>query len=416
MGYYDNHMDDRQNRRNNKRSGSGAGLYGFLGALVGAGAVLLFMSLGGNGLFSAVTDTSEENQEMEQVVEEGEQQEQHEEDTPTETVDVDVNTDISRAVEEVSDSVVGVFNLQETDFWAEEGTSAGNGSGVIYKVDGEEAYIVTNQHVIEGANQVEVSMGEGLRVEAEVLGEDVLTDLAVLRIDADEVDTVAEFGNSENLSSGEPAIAIGNPLGPQFARTVTQGIISSTERSLPIDMTGDGQIDWHAEVLQTDAAINPGNSGGALVNINGEVIGINSMKIAQSAVEGIGFAIPTSIAVPVIEDLEQHGEVRRPELGVAINSLSEIPSYHWQETLMLPEEVESGVFVVDVVTNSAADQAGLEEYDVITEINGVAIHDGHDLRQYLYTEAEIGQTIEVTFYREGEQHSISVDLQEGEQL
>src|SRR5690606_29812159 len=137
---------------------------------------------------------------------------------------------------------------------------------------------------------------------------DILTDLAVLEIDAKHVTTVAEFGNSENLRVGEPAIAIGNPLGLRFSSSVTQGIISATERSIPVDLTGDGQIDWHAEVIQTDAAINPGNSGGALINIQGQVIGINSMKIAQSAVEGIGFAIPTAIAVPVINDLERFGE------------------------------------------------------------------------------------------------------------
>ncbi|PSL45911.1 HtrA-like peptidase [Salsuginibacillus halophilus] len=333
----------------------------------------------------------------------------------TEEVSLDINTDISEAVEGVSKAVVGVFNLQQSDFWSNEGVNEGTGSGVVYREEGDSAYIVTNQHVIEGAGQVEVSLASGSRVEAEILGEDVLTDLAVLRIPSDEVETVANFGDSETLRSGEPAIAIGNPLGPEFSRTVTQGIISATERSIPVDLTGDGQMDWNAEVLQTDAAINPGNSGGALININGDVIGINSMKIAQAAVEGIGFAIPTSIALPVIEDLEQFGEVQRPEMGVSISSLSEIPSYHWQETLGLPEDVEEGVFIMDVITGSPAAEAGLQEYDVIIEIDGQPIADGHDLRQYLYNEAESDGTIEVSIYRGNSQETLEVQLQPQQQ-
>lgn len=127
---------------------------------------------------------------------------------------------------------------------------------MIYKVEGDRAFVVTNEHVIQGSDELEVSLSEGQRVPAELVGSDIWTDLAVLTIDAENVDTVADFGNSDNLRAGEPAIAIGNPLGPRFARTVTLGIISATERSVPVDLTGDGQIDWNAEVLQTDAAIN----------------------------------------------------------------------------------------------------------------------------------------------------------------
>lgn len=309
-----------------------------------------------------------------------------------------------------------MFNLQNTSFWGgaagqqEEGVEAGTGSGVIYKVEGDRAFVVTNEHVIQGSDELEVSLSEGQRVPAELVGSDIWTDLAVLTIDAENVDTVADFGNSDNLRAGEPAIAIGNPLGPRFARTVTLGIISATERSVPVDLTGDGQIDWNAEVLQTDAAINPGNSGGALLNIQSEVIGINSMKLAQG--EGIGFAIPTTIVLPVIQDIEQHGEVRRPEMGVIIGSLEEIPSYHWQETLNLPPEIVTGVFIHEIVPNSPAADAGLEQYDVITALDGEDVEAAHDLRRHLYTDVDIGDEMEVTFYRNGEQMQTTVTLDE----
>ncbi|WP_370542935.1 S1C family serine protease [Geomicrobium sp. JCM 19055] len=306
--------------------------------------------------------------------------------------------------------------MQNTSFWGgaagqqEEGVEAGTGSGVIYKVEGDRAFVVTNEHVIQGSDELEVSLSEGQRVPAELVGSDIWTDLAVLTIDAENVDTVADFGNSDNLRAGEPAIAIGNPLGPRFARTVTLGIISATERSVPVDLTGDGQIDWNAEVLQTDAAINPGNSGGALLNIQSEVIGINSMKLAQG--EGIGFAIPTTIVLPVIQDIEQHGEVRRPEMGVIIGSLEEIPSYHWQETLNLPPEIVTGVFIHEIVPNSPAADAGLEQYDVITALDGEDVEAAHDLRRHLYTDVDIGDEMEVTFYRNGEQMQTTVTLDE----
>lgn len=338
----------------------------------------------------------------------------------------DIHTDVTEAVEGVSEAVVGVFNMQEESFWSGgggppgehggegEGIEAGTGSGVIYKEDGNQTFIVTNEHVIRGSDQVEISLSEGQRVGAEVVGEDIWTDLAVLSVSTDEiedeVETVAEFGDSENLSPGEPAIAIGNPLGPTFARTVTQGIISATDRSIPVDLTGDGQIDWNAEVIQTDAAINQGNSGGPLLNAQGQVIGINSMEIAQG--EGLGFAIPTSIVMPVIEDIENYGEVERPELGVEMGSVSDIPSYHWQETLNLPEDVTSGVFVTNVFPGSSADDGGLQEYDVIVEMDDQEIDFAHDLRMYLYTELDVGEEVTISFYRDGELQETTIELQE----
>ncbi|MFB5663283.1 S1C family serine protease [Alteribacillus sp. HJP-4] len=409
MGYYSDKTQGE--KRKQKKIRRQQALSGFAGVLAGALLVLFsFPFLEDTGFMS--TMDGERNRSMA-----SEKEETVPDDTNAEpkqhNLELSVTSDVTEAVNRVSDAVVGVFNLQQTDFWGEgeEGAAdQGTGSGVIYKVDGENAYVVTNHHVIEGASELEVSLADERRVEAELVGSDVLTDLAVLRISSEGIDIVAEFGSSDQLNVGEPAIAIGNPLGTNLSRSVTQGIISATERSIPVDLTGDGQPDWNAEVLQTDAAINPGNSGGALVNISGQLIGINSMKIAESAVEGIGFAIPSAVALPVIEDLEATGEVERPQMGIGIRSLSEIPSYHWQETLQLPLDVDHGVFVTNVASNSPAAEAGLQEYDVITELNRTEITDGHSLRKYLYTEAEIGDTVDVTFYRDGELQSTKLTL------
>ncbi|WP_078556355.1 S1C family serine protease [Bacillus alkalicellulosilyticus] len=402
MGYYDDHFPKREEQQ--KKRGN-AGLSAFAGAIIGGVLVVTAipaLSQIGWLPYQVVTNSQEEAEPVFDM---------QEAPVTTDTVNLSVSTEITTAVEKVSDAVVGVINLQGSSLFSDV-AGEGTGSGVIYKKADGKAFVVTNHHVIDGARQIEVSLVDGTRVPAELLGSDMLTDLAVLEIDAEDINTIAEFGSSETLRVGEPAIAIGNPLGLAFSSTVTQGIISATERSIPVDVTGDRQIDWHAEVLQTDAAINPGNSGGALINVHGQVIGINSMKIAQSSVEGIGFAIPTAIAVPVINDLERFGEVRRPQMGIGIRSLSEVPGYHWQDTLKLPEDVKAGVVITSIGPMSPAARAGLEEYDVIVQINGNDIEDGHDLRKYLYTETNIGDEIQVTVYRNGEKHTASVVLAE----
>lgn len=325
---------------------------------------------------------------------------------------VDVSTQLTDVVSEVTPAVVGITNLQRgNDFWSqEEGVEAGTGSGVIYKLEGDTAYVVTNHHVIEGADTVEVVMHDETHIEAEIIGSDIFTDLAVLRMDGSEVDTVIEMGTSSTIKVGEPAIAIGNPLGLYLSSTVTQGVISGKERTIPMDFDMDGRADWQAEVIQTDAAINPGNSGGALININGHLIGINSMKINEDAVEGIGFAIPIDSALPVIEELETTGEVTRPYLGVEIYSLEELPQYEWRNSLNLPQEVTGGVYVWTVERLSPADKAGLQELDVIVEMDGEPIHNMIDLRKILYQEKEIGDEVELTIYRDGRQMNTTITL------
>ncbi|MEO4055341.1 trypsin-like peptidase domain-containing protein [Solibacillus sp. CAU 1738] len=315
-----------------------------------------------------------------------------------------VTTDITKAVEEVSEAVVGITNMRQvSNFWNQQSTTqaAGSGSGVIYKIAGDKAYIVTNHHVVSDAQQVEVTLADGSKENAELVGSDIWTDLAIISISSKNVTTVAKFGDSDVLKQGEAVIAIGNPLGLEFYGSVTAGVVSGKDRSVPMDLNEDGYVDWNMEVLQTDAAINPGNSGGALINLAGELIGINSMKIAESSVEGLGFSIPINSAIPIIEELELKGEVQRPAMGISLLDLTEVPAFYQQQTLNIPEEVTTGVVITEVVKGSAADKAGAKQYDVIVEMDGKKIENSIELRKHLYNEKEVGDKLKMKVYRQG---------------
>lgn len=308
MGYYNQHYPPNPHRKR-KNSWLIPGLLGvIIGILLVTVAVPAFMESNGE------QETTGQNDQANIQTGPGE------EGGAITNVTVDVSTQITEVVEQVTPAVVGVLNIQlQGDFWQqpeEGGNETGTGSGVIYKTENGTAYVITNQHVVRGADTVEVVLADDTRVEAEIIGGDLFSDLAVLRMDAGPVEQVIEIGSSENVKVGEPAIAIGNPLGLMFSSSVTQGVISGTQRTIPQDFDMDGRADWQAEVIQTDAAINPGNSGGALININGQLIGINSMKVNQQAVEGLGFAIPIDMAMPIVQELETAGEVTRPFLGV----------------------------------------------------------------------------------------------------
>ncbi|PAE43615.1 S1C family serine protease [Bacillus sp. 7884-1] len=407
MGYYDDHSQERYQKQSGNRGGY------FLASIVGAilGAMLVVISIPAlsNQGFLPYDVQPNNNQSA------GGNND-NQDNFIQQQVSYDVNTDTTKAIDKAADAVVGINNIQNSNFWYDESGDdqgpAGTGSGVIYKKAGNKAYVVTNQHVVEGATQLEVTLNDGTKIPAKLLGGDVWTDLAVLEIDAAKIKKVAEFGNSEALKMGEPVMAIGNPLGATFSGSVTQGIISGINRTIPVDINQDGIMDWQAEVLQTDAAINPGNSGGALVNIAGQLIGINSMKIAQEAVEGIGLSIPINYARPIIDDLEQFGVVKRPYMGVDLKSVAEIPGYYQEEALKLPRDINYGVALRQVVSNSPAAQAGLQELDVIVEMDGETIHDVIDLRKHLYQETKIGDQMEVKYYREGKLNTTTITLAE----
>jgi serine protease Do len=312
-------------------------------------------------------------------------------------------------VEESSKAIVGIVNKQTqgnyyTNASNSEAVESGSGTGVVFKIDDNSAYIVTNNHVIENAAELEITVSGGEKTTAEVIGADALTDLAVLKIDAKYATAKLDFGDSSNLRAGDSVLAIGNPLGLEFSNTVTQGIVSAVNRTVAVS-TSAGE--WELNVIQTDAAINPGNSGGALINTSGQVIGINSLKISEDGVEGLGFAIPSNDLIPIINEIMETGQVERPYIGIGLESLEEVPSMYLQN---LPQNIEGGAMVTNIDSNSAAAEAGLKVQDIITSINDKTITSSDNLRKYLYLELEVGDQVTLGVYRGGEKITIELTL------
>ncbi|KZM62771.1 S1C family serine protease [Streptococcus mutans] len=346
--------------------------------------------------------------------------------TTVSNVIYDTKSNTTKAVKNVKNTVVSVINYQKTDnsYYnydsgsqeknkSEDGLGVyGEGSGVIYKKDDDSAYLVTNNHVVKDAEKLEIMMANGKKVVGKLVGSDTYSDLAVIKISSKYVTTVAEFANSDKIKVGEPAIAIGSPLGSDYANSVTEGIVSSLSRTVTSQNENGETISTNA--IQTDAAINPGNSGGALINIKGQVIGINSSKIASSnnsnsgvAVEGMGFAIPSNDVVSIINQLEENGEVVRPALGISMANLSEA-STSGRDTLKIPSDVTSGIVVLSTQSGMPAD-GKLKKYDVITEIDGKKVASISDLQSILYKHKK-GDKIKLTFYREKDKQTVEIQL------
>ena len=334
------------------------------------------------------------------------------------------DTSTTQAVEKVQDAVVSVINYQTQSSnslssifgnieSSDELAVAGEGSGVIYKKDGDTAYIVTNNHVISGAEKIDILLASGEKLSGELVGADTYSDIAVIKIAADKVTTIAEFANSDTIKVGETAIAIGSPLGSVYANTVTQGIISSLSRTVT-SQTEDGQT-ISTNAIQTDTAINPGNSGGPLINIQGQVIGINSSKITSSsisssgvAVEGMGFAIPSNDAVQIINQLETNGKVTRPALGVQMVNLTDLSTSQLEKAGLANTDLTSGVLIVSTHPGLPAD-GKFEPYDVIIEIDGETIENKSDLQSELYKH-QIGDTITISYYRNNKKMTVDIKL------
>lgn len=326
----------------------------------------------------------------------------------TKTTTDNTSDSIADVVENASKAIVGIVNIQQqtNNFYQGQSQSAesGSGSGVVIKETDDSIYIVTNNHVIEGAQTIEVSLYNGDKTTAELVGADALTDLAVIKIDSKYETAVIDFGDSSTVRPGEQVLAIGNPLGLELSRTVTQGIVSAINRSIAVS-TSAGE--WDFNVIQTDAAINPGNSGGALINTSGQVIGINSLKIADSGVEGLGFAIPSNDVIPIVNEMIQTGKVERPYIGVGLTDLEEIPQTYLQN---LPSDVTAGAMVTNIDPNSAAAKAGLEMQDVIVSINDQKVETSNDLRKYLYSNLKAGDKVTLKVYKAGELTTIDLTL------
>ncbi|MCE5172454.1 trypsin-like peptidase domain-containing protein [Paenibacillus profundus] len=317
---------------------------------------------------------------------------------------------IVQAAEKVSPAVVSIVNQQKSIMDDSEAVKDTNlGSGVIFSQENGKAYVLTNEHVVQGADKLEVVLANGQRKNAELIGKDRVMDIAVIRMDDAGVTAVAEIGDSKKLRRGETVIAIGNPLG--FGDSLTAGIISYTNRVIPVSLNQDGIYDWEQMVIQTDAAINEGNSGGALVNLNGQVIGINTMKIATTGVEGLGFAIPTNEVMWVVDQITQYGKVVRPYLGVYtvdLNNPYAPITQEQREDLQLPLEVTAGVIVLEAT--GPAKKAGMQLNDVIVRFDNEPIGTTLDLRKYLYEKKKIGESLDVKFYRDGKLMTTSVEL------
>ncbi|EOC99749.1 S1C family serine protease [Caldisalinibacter kiritimatiensis] len=306
-----------------------------------------------------------------------------------------INKDYESPVVEVAEHVLPSIVMIKSKVnigrgFATQSVDKGTGSGIIYREDG---YIITNNHVIEDASEIEVTLYDGRVFNARVIGKDPETDLAVIKIQAENL-PAGTFGDSSKLKVGELAVAIGNPLGENFSGTVTSGIISALNRTLTI---GEKEL----KLIQTDAAINPGNSGGALVNKNGEIIGINSVKLTSTGVEGMGFAIPINDALPIINELIQYGYVKRPWIGVAIANITDQIAERY--------DVPKGVYISKVYYNSPAAKAGLMVNDILTAINGQRIENIDELSDKI-SEFIPNDKIILTIYRDKKYIDIEVQL------
>ena len=306
---------------------------------------------------------------------------------------------VAQVAERVGPAVVGVINRSEVTSIFGSYQQESSGSGIVFDKTG---LIVTNYHVIDGAREIFVTFSETVQVRAELIGGDPSTDLAVVRINPANLPLeyrdlpVAVFGDSSALVVGELAVAIGNPLGLQFQRSVTAGIISAVERTLTMD-------EYRYTVIQTDAAINSGNSGGALVNAMGQVIGINQAKINMTGVEGMGFAIPINVARPIIEDIVSHGRVIRPWLGIQGVALTPLLAQQYS----LP--VSYGIYI-QVVAGGPAQKAGLRDRDIIIKYDELEVNDFEDLRQRI-TNTGVGGTALLEVRRGNSTLTIAVKLE-----
>lgn len=308
------------------------------------------------------------------------------------------NTPVVRAAKTVGPTVVGITNKAVARDWFNNPVETeGVGSGVIFKNDGGKSYIVTNNHVISNAKELIVSLADGRTLKGKLIGADEMTDLAVVRVDDGKLPT-AKFGDSDKIVVGEPAIAIGNPMGLEFQGSVTSGVISALNRTLDIS-------DKRVKLLQTDAAINPGNSGGALVNADGEVIGINSAKVAANGVEGMGFSIPINTVQNVINEIMEKGYVARPYLGVSVFDPQTAARYGYQLN------IDKGVYVFQLTLNGPSGKAGLQRGDIILKLDGQETNSVQDLRAKI-AEHKVGDTVKVTFDRNGKQKNVDVVLEE----
>lgn len=303
---------------------------------------------------------------------------------------------LSTGINNVYDSVVVVQNYKNDK-------SNGIGSGFIYNNDG---YIMTNSHVIEGANNIKVMLMSGDAVDATIIGDDEYADIAVIKIDKKYVTKVATLGSSESINVGDTVFTIGSPISSEYYGTVTRGILSGKNRL--VNVTVESSNDWIMNVMQTDAAINPGNSGGPLCNANGDVIGINSMKLVQSQVEGMGFAIPIEDAISYANMIVNGEKIKRSYLGLRMVNVSSTYNFA-NEDIKIDSKVISGVAIIEILKDGPCNNTGLKKGDVITKIGDYKIKTVAELRYHLY-KYKPNDKINIVVNRNGKVMSYKVTL------
>lgn len=355
----------------------------FVSAVIGAGCFFGGMYFFPNSFGKVVTETVEKT---------------------VETRNVTINdTGIAEAVDKIYDAVVVVQTYKKKELYS-------TGTGFVYEVDGNTAYILTNHHVIESGDEIFVQFTDGNTVKTTVVGSDKYADIAVLSIDANDSVKIASIGSSEDLRVGDTVFAVGAPLDAStYSGTVTRGIISGKNRMVSVSLNSQNVSDWVMSVLQTDAAINSGNSGGPLSNANGEVIGITSLKLVNSGVEGMGFAIPIETAMEYAHKIMKGEKIERPYLGVSMLDLTTARQQYYPRLENLG--VSTGVFIPEIVKGGPAEKAGLKVADVITKVDGEDISSMAYFRYCLY-QHKVGDDMVLTVYRDGNELDITVKLTE----
>lgn len=309
---------------------------------------------------------------------------------------------LSAAVEKVYDAVMMFRNYKGEQI-------VSTGSGFVYKTDDKYGYLLTNHHVVDGATKITLIRSDDKEIEGTVLGSDEYLDLAVVRINKSDVIDTSTLGTSEKSKLGDTVFTVGSPLGYEYRGTVTDGILSGKDRMVTVSIGGQ-QSDYVMKVLQTNAAVNPGNSGGPLLNAKGEVIGIISLKLVETQVENMGFAIPIEYALSHIDSLEKGEPIVRPMLGISMINVGDTFSLY-RSGIMLDQSITEGVVVVEVSKDSGASKSDLKKGDVITKLNNEKISNVAYLRYELY-KYSAGDTITVTYQRDGKEKTTKIKLTE----
>lgn len=326
---------------------------------------------------------------------------------------VSVNTSTSITYEEDESIEKGIANIYDAVVVIEGYSNkqkSSTGTGFIYKKEEDSYFVMTNHHVVNNCDNIKVILSDKTEIDATLLGSETYSDVAVLKIKSNDVKQVANIGKSQKLKVGDVLFTVGSPQGADYAGTVTKGILSGKDRLVEVSLSGGDSSDYYMKVLQTDAAINPGNSGGPICNIDGEVVGITNMKLVDSTVEGMGFAIPIEDALYYASIFEKGGKIKRPYIGVGMSDIKD-EYYLWKNNITIPNNIKSGVVIVEVSKNSPASSVGLKKGDIIIKLKNKKISSLAELRYELY-KCKVGESISVTYVRDGKEKVVDVKLSE----